>query len=365
MHWMELATIRSDRRFSSSNGGWNLDAYPDTPTLDAGATITIAEIEGPAAITYFHCTNNGSNPGGILSPEELQVYSSRGVVLEIFYDGAPTPAVRVPLGDFFCDGCRGQARYFTTPFVEKSPRAYNCFIPMPFAKSARVALRNETELNLMNYSFVEWETLPAWDSSLGYFHATWDRFAFRLDRSVDRPFFHVDGAGHLVGRNWSIATDEPLFRDFAFVMEGNNEVRVDGDPDVVADYLGSEDSFGFAWGWPETFHGVHNGVNYLRGQYPALLSTYRFRRHNVLRFRKSLDWRIDWTHEFPGHPTYHADLARRWAAGGGWVDYSTTYYWFQDGVGYDHAPLLPVGERMKELLHPNPLLMPGSAGGTG
>ena len=350
----DLATIRTDRRFGSSNGGWALDAYPDTATLDAGATITIAEIEGPAVITCIHCTNNGTNPGGLFSPELQQVLSSRGVILEIFFDGIAAAAVRVPLGDFFCDGCRGNAQFFTTPFVEKSPRAYNGFIPMPFAHSARVTLRNETAVNLANYSYVEWEQLPQWDSSLGYFHATWDRFAFQLDRSVDRPFFDVNGAGHLLGRHWSIATDEPMFRDFHFVMEGNNEVRVDGQDTPVADYLGSEDSFGFAWGFPEIFNGFHNGINYLHPQYPALVSVYRFRSANLLRFTRSLDWRIDWTHEFPGNPSFHGLLADRWNAGGGWLDYCTTHYWYQRHVGYDHAPLMPAADRMKELLHPNP-----------
>lgn len=355
MSWRELATIRSERRFGSSNGGWNLDAYPDAQTLDAGATVTVAEIEGPAVITCFHCTNNGTNPGGLVSPGEQQVLSARGVMLEIFFNGSASPSVRAPLGDFFCDGCRGKAAFFSTPFVEKSPRAYNGFIPMPFAGSAKVILRNETSFNLVNYSYVEWERLPAWDESLGYFHATWDRFAFRLDRSVDRPFFHVDGEGHLLGRHWSIATDEPLFRDFAFVMEGNNEVRVDGE--LAADYLGSEDSFGFSWGWPEVFNGVHDGINYLHPQYPALVSTYRFRSNNVLRFAKSLDWRIDWTHEFPTNPGYHADLAKRWEMGGGWIDYSTTYYWYQKEVGFEHGALMDVSERMAELLHSNPVVV--------
>jgi hypothetical protein len=41
------------------------------------------------------------------------------------------------------------------------------------------------------------------------------------------------------------------------------------------------------------------------------------------------------------------------ADGGGWVDYATTYYWYQETVGFEHAPLLPLAERVKTLLHPN------------
>ena len=51
---------------------------------------------------------------------------------------------------------------------------------MPFAQRARVYLRNDTDRNLSNYSFVEWEPLPAWDARLGYFHATYDRRSFQL-----------------------------------------------------------------------------------------------------------------------------------------------------------------------------------------
>jgi hypothetical protein len=35
------------------------------------------------------------------------------------------------------------------------------------------------------------------------------------------------------------------------------------------------------------------------------------------------------------------------------VDYATTFYWYQEHVGYDHAPLLPLEDRDKRLLHPN------------
>lgn len=41
------------------------------------------------------------------------------------------------------------------------------------------------------------------------------------------------------------------------------------------------------------------------------------------------------------------------AANGGWVDYATTYYWYQRESGYDHAPMPPVAERCKPVLHPN------------
>lgn len=358
----DLARLRAGA-FGASNGGWAYDAYPELETLDAGAAITIADIEGPAVITCLHCTQHF-----LLGPrgEEAarRALAARGVVLEVFFNGAPDPAVCVPLGDFFADGCGGRAVHFTTPFVEKAPESYNCFVPMPFARSARVVLRNDTPFDLPSYSFVEFERLPEWQPDLGYLHATWRRAAFQLDAESDEPFFHADGRGHLVGRAWSVATDDPFFAGFWYVMEGNNELRVDGEARPAADYLGTEDSFGFSWGFQRPFTGLYNGINFVQNSGPALLSLYRFRDRNAVRFSRSLDLRVDWTNEFRSERFQRAIrpfmpgrefLPRPRAEGRGWVDYATTFYWYQQHVGHPHDPLPPLDERAADVLHPNPL----------
>ncbi len=354
---MEIARLRRRSNFGMCNGGWAYDAYPDLETLDAGRSIVIAEVEGPAVITNLHCTQHLVDPhlveGYQLSDDERKSISARGVILEIYFNNVPVPAVQVPLGDFFADGCVGKASHFSSLFVEKAPESYNCFIPMPFEKSARVILRNDTPYNLVNYSFVEFERLPSWEDDFGYFHATWKRFAFQLHGETDLPFFHVEGRGHLLGRAWSICTDEPFFQGFHFVMEGNNEFRIDGEESLRADYLGTEDSFGFSWGFRRPFAGLYNGINFVQNETPSLLSIYRFRSQNVLGFTKSLDLRVDWSHEFKRNEQIQTKLAEIHRAGCGWVDYATTYYWYQDTVGYQHSDLIPFTERAKAVLHPN------------
>ncbi len=224
---------------------------------------------------------------------------------------------------------------------------------MPFERSLRLVLRNDSPYDMHNYSFVEGRRLPQWDSSLGYLHAAWRRMAFQLTPDTDVQFYRVEGHGHLVGRAWSICTDEPLFEGFHFVMEGNNEVFVDGEDAPRADYLGSEDSFGFSWGWPRLHSGLWNGINFVRHDIPAQLSPYRFAHANAIPFDQSLEWRVDWSHEFPGSPWLNL-LRNRNAAGGGWVDYATTHYWYQETVGHDHGPEMTLAERIRNLLHPNP-----------
>jgi hypothetical protein len=104
-----IARLHKDRSFGMTNSGWRYDAYPELETLDADKSITIAAIEGPAIITQIHSTQHLMNiDAQWMSQDELLV--PRSVILEIYFD--EICAVRVPLADFFADGCNGRAGNF-------------------------------------------------------------------------------------------------------------------------------------------------------------------------------------------------------------------------------------------------------------
>jgi hypothetical protein len=337
---LEMATIRPEMKQGFSNAGWTCDRYPNLPSLDAKKEMVMADLEGPGVIRAIHTTRHG--------PKEL---ASRGVVLLIYFDNAAEPAVMCPLADFFGDGCNGGSMYFSTPLIECAPWAYNCYFPMPFEKHAKVVLRNDTDTNLSNYSFVEWEKLPQWNKDLGYFHATYARKCFQLGPKTAETFLELSGSGQLIGRQYSVVTDEPLFKEFTDVMEGNNEVDVDGKQRAI-DYLGSEDSFTFSWGFQNTFAGLRAGMPLVHTSGPSKLSIYRFHDHQPIRFTKSLRWTIDWSTE-AGMQNDAARLNKAAADGGCWVDYATVHYWYQnDAAGYKHKALESVPERMKVMLKP-------------
>jgi len=94
-------------------------------------------------------------------------------------------------------------------------------------------------------------------------------------------------------------------------------------------------------------------MNFVQGDTPSMLSLYRFQDKNAIRFTKSLDLRIDWSNEWVGNEDFQAKISGLHSQGYGWVDYATTYYWYQDVVGYDHGQLMPLDERTKMILHPN------------
>ncbi len=328
-----LATIRRDATQGFSNAGWKYDRYKDLPSLDARKKMLVADLKGPGVIRHIHTTRH--------APAEL---FARGIVLEIWFDDAKEPAVMSPLADFFGDGCNGASMNFSTPLVECAPWAYNCYFAMPFKARARVYLRNDTDRDTSNYSYVEWEPLSKWDPDQGYFHATYARRRFCLTPDTSETFLSLKGAGHVIGRQFSIRTDEPEYREFGCVMEGNNEIDIDGKERAI-DYLGTEDSFTFSWGFRETFAGLRAGMPHVALGDRNSLSIYRFHDHMPLRFTKSLEWRINWQHE-TGMLGMREVLRKAAERGGCMVDYATVHYWYQDDPGgYQHQPLPEVNLR--------------------
>jgi len=349
----DLPRVRTDIRNGAVNSLWKYDAYPELQSLDAHKTVIIADLKGPAQINTIYI---GEMMFWRATGNEFKAADVRDVVLKIFFDGAKQPAVDVPLGDFFADG-NGKAKDFTTQFVEKSRGSYVCYIPMPFKESARVTLTNDSDQDIASYADVEWQTLPRWEPDLGYFHAQWRRHSFQLTPDTQRPFFQIDGPGHLVGEYWLIQTDEPLFAGMTFVMEANNEYRVDDEREPSINYLGSECAFNFGWGWQTVFNGYKVGVNLLdlkAGE--TAVSTFRFRDRDVIRFREKLGLTLNWSEEFKTIPylkQIRDHVQRRNAEGGGWVDYSETTYWYSlrpEGPG---VPLPALAERLKPV-HANP-----------
>ncbi|MGB2957296.1 MAG: DUF2961 domain-containing protein [Bacteroidota bacterium] len=168
---------------------------------------------------------------------------------------------------------------------------------------------------------------PGWNDDYGYFHVTYERKSIQLTGDTEETFFRVEGSGHLVGRQFSVLTDDPLFKNFELVMEGNNEVDIDG-RERVLDYLGSEDSFTFSWGFQNTFAGLHVGMPYIQKGDTLALSIYRFHDYMPIRFTEELTWRINWQYEFywESKQQYLRDVASKAELGGCWVDYATVFY---------------------------------------
>ena len=273
MLFRDLAHLRSRRtgRCSSwDQTGRNTDRWIIPP----GETAVLADIPGPAQITHIWMTQTGRY---------------RECLLKITYDDSEFPSVLAPLGDFFCLG-HGmvnsfQSALFTAstnfPYQFEKPCALNCYVPMPFAKRARVELVNESSEAHKQYFYVDYETLEDFPPDTGYFHAEfrranpfpgWGPEIRPNTPQADRPnlerqawennyvILETQGRGHYLGCNLSVTN---YTNDWW--GEGDDMIWVDGykwPPDLHG--TGSEDYLGHAGGMHPSAY-IHNGSSIFEG----------------------------------------------------------------------------------------------------
>jgi len=171
----------------------------------------------------------------------------RAVRIDMYWDGASKPAVSAPIGDFFGIAHGLIARYDNELFSSPEARSFNFTVPMPFRKSARISVTNESETELWiwyDINYLEVATLP--DDAL-YFHAYWNR-NLNTALGIDYEILPViKGTGRYLGTNIGVIGDS-LYRSTWF-GEGEVKVYLDGDtelPTLVG--TGTEDYIGTGWG---------------------------------------------------------------------------------------------------------------------
>jgi hypothetical protein len=139
-----LRDARRRRASSYDTTGGNADFW----LMQPGETRALAQIEGPGSVRHVWMT--------LGSREDAW---PRRSVLRMFWDGASTPCVEVPSGDFFGMG-HGVTKELASLPLTMSPRdgrGWNCYFPMPFATGARIELTNDGERRLVAYFYIDYE----------------------------------------------------------------------------------------------------------------------------------------------------------------------------------------------------------------
>jgi hypothetical protein len=207
-------------------------------TIATGGSHTLADIRGAGTIDRIWMTIEDR------SPEAL-----RGLRLDMFWDGATTAAVSVPLGDFFLHGAGEMVPMETALLASPEGRSFVSTIPMPFRRGARIVVANESgkPVNLIFFD-VNYRALKAQPKEALYFHAWWSRErATRLGRDF-RILPRIRGRGRFLGASVTVLTN-PVYEK-TWWGEGEVKIALDGDrsdaPTLVG--TGTEDYIGTAWG---------------------------------------------------------------------------------------------------------------------
>ena len=216
-----------------SNAGAKGSAFTD---LKASASKTLLEVGTAGIVQRIWITIDDR------SPEML-----RSLRLKMYWDGAATPAVDVPFGDFFCAALGQPVAFQSAFFSNPEGRSFNCYIPMPFKKGAKLVLTNESKTDLKLLFFeVDFAELAKPEKDLLYFHAKWTRQASSPIGSDVQILPAVEGRGRFLGVSAGVNVN-PAYGN-TWWGEGEVKVYLDGDSTYpTINGTGAEDYVGTGW----------------------------------------------------------------------------------------------------------------------
>ena len=211
-------------------------------TLRAGTSLVLADITGAGIIRRIWITLDER------SPQML-----RSLRLEMYWDGAATPAVSAPLGDFFGAGLGALVPFENGLFSSPEGRSLNTSIPMPFRRAARLVLTNEAAADVRLVFFDVDYTLGDPPPDALYFHAYWHRERASALGHDFRVLPRISGRGRYLGATIGVVTAQ-MYGD---TWWGEGELKVYLDDQTARPTLvgtGTEDAVGSGWGLGTYMH---------------------------------------------------------------------------------------------------------------
>ncbi|NQT20201.1 MAG: DUF2961 domain-containing protein [Planctomycetes bacterium] len=242
--------------------------------LRPGESRTLAEVQGASGMVrriWMTIINR--------SPEML-----RGLRIDMYWDGAATPAVSSPLGDFFGHGLGRMATFENALFSSPEGRSFTCFIPMPFRTGMKIVLTNELPpdhaahqdqsqfilqpgVKDQAYFDVDYTLGDRHDADTAYFHAHWRRECPTTLRRDYEFLPKVTGRGRFLGVNVGVIPDDKTYFK-NWWGEGVAKIYLDGDTDhPTLCGTGTEDYIGTGWGQGQYAHAYHGCPVAVEGAY--------------------------------------------------------------------------------------------------
>jgi hypothetical protein len=337
--WMPDPTQQQSYTLHRSSSRESTGANADFRTVTPGQTLTVMDVDGPGMISHIWFTLNSPEP-----------YFLKRVVLRMYWDGETTPSVETPIGDFFGLGNGIYYNWQSAVFSVGTDRSLNCWLPMPYAKHARITVTNEGKQTLNNlYWNIDYrvDSKPL-DPKTLYFHAEYRQaqpasgwaknwydngdpqvnYRRNLDGKDNYVWFEARGHGQFVGVTMSILQNQD-----GWWGEGNDAFWIDDESKIASVGTGSEDYFLGAWdfGSPQAYalHGSPVVGKELAGE---RWSVYRFHLDSPVPFTKYMKASIE-----HGHANARSD------------NFYSVAYWYQAEPHMPFPALPEMSERIPTL----------------
>jgi hypothetical protein len=204
--------------------------------LKAGETWVLGEGQGNGTIRRMWITVSQWTPAIL-----------RGLVLRMYWDGAKKPAVEAPLADFFGNALGRRFAFASEWFNNPEKRNWNTTLPMPFRKSFRITVTNESPDDEETFWYhIDYTLGDRHGPKTGYLHAYWNRENPTTLRRDFQILPRVTGRGRYLGCVLGLIT-RPYYN--TWWGEGEVKIYLDGDkkfPTLCG--TGTEDYICTAWG---------------------------------------------------------------------------------------------------------------------
>ncbi len=339
----DLTTWREGRSMRATSNVW----YPDEPyalknnydrqdRIEPGVTCTLAEMQGPGMITHIWITflsepHQWAVPDGAANHQEM--------LLRIYYDGRPEPDVEAPVGDFFacCFGRRMEV--VSLPVIVEDADSYNCYWKMPFKKSCRIEIVNQSKKPIRKlYHNIDWIKMKRLPKDSLYFCARY-RQEYPAQSGRDYLVLDTQGKGYYVGTVMGVRTRSP-----SWFGEGDEKIYIDGEAEPSIRGTGTEDYFLSAWGLKPNLM-PYFGVPYVNN--PGRIvgqkyCAYRWHTEDPIVFNNGI--KVTFEHFGWISPDENKEhRAHSWNERED--DYATVAFWYQDGPSQQFTPSTTAEER--------------------
>ncbi len=293
----------------------------DNFNVSPGATHVVLDAPGPGVITHMWFTFLEPEPQG-WAPEGSANHQE--LMLRIYWDGDTRPGVEAPVGDFFANCFGKRSQVISVPVVVEDADSYNCYWRMPFRKSVRIEIENQSSkpLSLLYYN-VDWIKLDTLPKDTPYFYAQY-RQEYPVRNGEDYVLLETAGKGHYVGTVLGVRMRSP-----AWFGEGDEKFYIDGEPKASIWGTGTEDYFLSAWGL-QTASTPYFGVPFYDDRsIGGHTSAYRWHLYDPVVFNTGIKVTLEhmgWmsTDENPEYKAVSWNERED--------DYSSVAFWYQTGI---------------------------------
>jgi hypothetical protein len=318
------------RRASSTytdEEGKPIDHNKDNIRVFPGESQVVLDAKGPGVITHMWFTFYG--PGSqVWAPEGSANHQE--MLMRVFYDGSEKPGVEVPVGDFFANCFGKRTEVISLPIIVEDGDSYNSYWPMPFRKSIKIEIVNQSKdknINLL-YWTIDWIELKRLPANTPYFHALY-RQEYPVIRkeggSNDYLILETEGKGHYVGTVLAVRNRSPKW-----FGEGDEKIYIDGEKEPSIFGTGTEDYFLQAWGFIHKSNTPFFGTaSFDQRGIGGHLSEYRWHIADPVVFNKGIKVALESKGWLPPDENWerrsHSWNERQ-------DDYSSVAYWYQTGT---------------------------------